>query len=194
MCQQQLGFISHKYESGKLGCAAIGNLNGDPGGASYGAYQLAAGVGTLQAYLKESKYYTTFAGLKPGSLSFNEKWRSMAKDTAFCQSQHAFIKKTHFDPVLKYWVGHHGLESNCVIDEALFSMSVQHSYKGCVKIMDAAEQYIQSDYDDHDAVSALYKARNNYITRLTLPDNIKKALHNRYRAEMADVLNITIQD
>ncbi len=185
-----LGDLVAKYESGNAGYDAIGNIPGDPGGASYGRYQLASKVGTLQAFLKASKYYTAFAGLKPGSLSFNDKWRALCKTKEFCDAQFNFIKITHFDPVQKYWISHHDMAVDNAINEALWSMSVQHSYSGSCRIIDAAEQHIPADYFTDDAITALYNARSAYVSGLSLPDKIKIALHNRYKNEMHDVLQI----
>ncbi len=188
-----LGDLTSKYESGNKGYDAISSTPGDPGGASYGKYQLASKVGTLQAFLKFSKYYLDFAGIKPGTPSFANKWIAMCKISSFRDAQHAFIKVTHFDPVMKYWLGC-GFTCSPMIDEAIWSMSVQHSLTGCQKIIDAAELDIPQSYEDADAIKYLYKCRDEYINNIKLPDNIKLSLHNRYKNEMKDILNINIED
>ncbi len=190
MCKNKLGFISQKYESGKLGCGAASSGKDDPGGVSYGTYQLASNTGTLQKFLKASKYYLKFAGMAPGSTAFNAKWKELANDIAFCDAQHNFIKATHFDPVVKLYAVALELARSCAIDEALWSMSVQHSYAGVVKIIDAAEAAIPDNYTDIDMIHALYKARSNYISGLNLKDNIKASLLKRYKAEMAEIIKI----
>ncbi len=189
MCNNNINFISKKYESGNAGYDAVSNLTGDPGGVSYGAFQLSSAAGTLQKFLKASKYYLKFKGMAPGSATFNAQWKLMCADKLFCDAQDNFIKITHFDPVSKYW-DKIGLAHSCAIDSALFSMSVQHSYAGCMKILDAAEAAIGTDYTDDDAIKALYAARSKYVSGLSLPDNIEKSLLNRYIAEEALVHNI----
>ena len=68
-----LGDVSAKYESGNGGAKTISSGTGDPGGVSYGSYQLASKTGTLEAFLKASGYNKDFAGLTPGTSLFNEK-------------------------------------------------------------------------------------------------------------------------
>lgn len=97
-----LGETSKLFESGKGGAGTISGGNGDFGGASYGTYQLASKTGTLQQFLKNSKYGDQFSGLKPGSPEFNARWKDVAKnDPQFSAAQHDFIKATHFDPAMR---------------------------------------------------------------------------------------------
>ncbi len=192
MCEsQRLGFISKKYESGNLGCAAISSGKNDPGGVSYGSYQLSSNAGTLLAFIKPSAYAKAFDKYKPGTKEFNGVWLKLAADPAFCEAQHTYIKETHFLPVAMYYektVTHITEEA---VHEALWSMSVQHSYKGCCKIIDAAYEMLSEEFDDKNIVESLYKARTNYIEGIAgLPDVTKKALINRYTKELAEVLQL----
>ncbi len=180
--------ISMKYESnGKWD--AISNIPNDPGGASYGPWQLASKTNTLSAFLKASKYYLQFAGIKPGTVAFDNKWKLMTADQVFRDAQLKFIIDTHFMPVAKYYDSLQ-LHRCAMLDSALFSMSVQHSFNGNKKIIDAAEAALPNNYDDEDIIKLLYKYRIDYIDKLNINDNIKSALHNRYINEIKDVLNI----
>src|SRR5947207_15260265 len=72
-----LGKLSEKYESGARGPATVSTGVGDPGGVSYGTYQLSSKVGRADAFVK--KYYPTeFEGLKAGTDDFTKKWKSLA--------------------------------------------------------------------------------------------------------------------
>lgn len=189
MCNDQLGQISAKYESGNRGCAAIGNIPGDPGGTSYGIYQLATKTGTLTQFLKTSKFKDKFDALTPGSKDFNTMWLNCATNPLFCDEQHTFIYNTKFVPVAKYWTQTLQLETSDAIDEALWSIGVQHgSFK---KILDAAFDLIPDTYDDKACINALYDARANYVANLTtLNPMIKRSLNNRYVLERQDVLRL----
>lgn len=182
-----LGDVSGKYESGNKGFDAIANNSQDPGGASYGKWQLAARTGTLNNFLKSSGYVAQFNNLTPGSQAFNNKWIELCKTQAFCDAQYNFIKDTHFEPVHRYWCNMVQLSDNGAIDEVLWSIAVQHSYKGCCKIMDNAEVNIPNKYTDLDCIEQLYNARIDYVKGLKLSSNILNSLLNRYKNECNDV-------
>ncbi len=191
MCTQITGWVSAKYESGGLGCGAVSTGHSDPGGVSFGTYQLSSTAGTLQKFLAASKYYLKFAGMPAGQSAFNAQWKHLAAtDPLFCQAQHDFIKATHFDPVRTYFLTK-GDTSSCAIDEALWSASVQHGYVGNKIIIDNAYNNICDNYTDIDLIKSLYHARNNYIDGIAaLSDAMKLSIHNRYTAELADILSI----
>ena len=102
----KLGQTSKQYESsGKVGTVSTGY--GDPGGISYGIYQISYNAGTLGKYLKWSKYADEFKGLTPNSEAFQKKWKDIAKKdpVAFEKDQHDFIQATHYEPQLKFLKG-----------------------------------------------------------------------------------------
>ena len=98
-----LGKTSKRYESGSGGPATISSGVGDPGGISYGSYQLSTTKGTLAEYLKYSDNYNhAFDGLKPKTKEFDQKWKELANnDPQFHQSQHEFIASKHHQPQLQ---------------------------------------------------------------------------------------------
>ncbi len=72
-----LGKLSEKYESGGRGPGTVSSGKGDPGGVSYGTYQLASKIGRADEFVK--KYYPDeFAGLKGGTEEFTKKWKELA--------------------------------------------------------------------------------------------------------------------
>src|SRR5437868_13354131 len=75
----KLGSLSEKYESGNRGPGTVSTGKGDPGGVSYGTYQLSSRVGRADAFVK--KYYPEeFKGLKAGTPDFTARWQKLAKD------------------------------------------------------------------------------------------------------------------
>src|SRR3990167_4788365 len=123
--QASLGSVSQKYESGNAGPGMISSGRGDPGGVSYGTYQLASKTGTLNSFLRQSGYSKDFQGLSPGTSGFNQQWKKLAQDPKFAEAQHSYIKRTHYDRMrtkddqLEY-------PDTDAVNEALWSMGVQH--------------------------------------------------------------------
>src|SRR5205085_6540797 len=100
----QLGVLSEKFETGGRGPGTVSGGVGDPGGVSYGSYQMASKIGVVARYIADPDFpfRAQFAGLQPGTAPFTAKWKEIAANQrdAFQASQHAFIKKTHFDPLV----------------------------------------------------------------------------------------------
>ena len=77
----ELGQTSKHYETGGRGASTVSSGIDDPGGVSYGSYQMTSQVktkegnvivgGTVAAFVKKSKYTDDFAGLTPGSADFS---------------------------------------------------------------------------------------------------------------------------
>lgn len=181
-----LGDISAKYESGKSGPGTISSGRGDPGGVSYGTHQLASKTGTLQRFLRESGYGDQFAGMSPGTQPFNAKWKELAQDSAFGDAQRNFIKKTHYDPLRQY-ASSRGIMDHPAVNEALFSMGVQHG--GAKRIIDRAG--ITEDDDPSTAIQKLYDARRSYVSGVGgLSSTMKQSLMRRYDSELQDVMGL----
>src|SRR6516165_2314194 len=87
-----LGKLSEKYESGGRGPATVSTGVGDPGGVSYGTYQLASKIGRADEFVRQY-YPEEFKGLKGGSPEFTKKWKELAdKDpTGLRKNEHEFI-------------------------------------------------------------------------------------------------------
>ena len=94
-----LGKLSTKYETGNRGPATVSSGKGDPGGVSYGSYQLASKIGRADQFV--TRYYPDeFRGLKGGTDEFTKKWKELAaKDPAgLKKNEHEFIRVTHYQP------------------------------------------------------------------------------------------------
>ena len=181
-----LGSVSAKYESGGRGVDVVSSGRGDPGGVSYGAHQLASKTGTMAAYLKSpegQQYAASFSGLSPGSPEFSAAYKQIAAQdpTGFAESQKAFITRTHYDPVAAHAQKMGYDTSDPKVQEALYSMSVQHG--GAKKIVSAAGSGEGKSAEDQ--VKALYAQRSQYVTNLGQGN-----LVSRYQKEQRDVLAI----
>lgn len=178
----ELGDLTKKYESGNLGPAAISNDPGDPGGASYGTYQLSANTGTLDSFLRHSGYLDAFVGLKSGTLDFNREWELECNDPKFVQAQHDFIQSRLYQPVRDY-ATIVSIMATTAINETIWSMAVQH---GRAKhIIDMAATHESWDVQDETAtINCLYDARCDYVDSLGM-----SYLKIRYHSERKDILN-----
>lgn len=191
-----LGAISKRFESGRGGVATISSGKGDPGGKSYGEFQLASKTGTLQSFLESSegkpfaeKYNLRTADI--GTEEFDKNYRIAASEdtTKFAAAQKAFITRTHYEPV-KNLAQQMGFNVNDRrVQEALFSQSVQHGFAGNRKILEAAASSAKGTPEEQ--VRAIYKARSEYVSGQTqIPQQTREAILGRYEAEQAAVQQI----
>lgn len=187
----EVGSISGKYESGTRGVATVSTGKDDPGGVSYGKFQLASKTGTMAAFLRSGEgkeYGRRLAGLRPGSHQFSQKYITIVNNDAegFHKAQHAFIERTHYNPVKNY-ANSKGIDtSSKALQEALWSQSVQHGLNGNKVIINNA---VASGVDDEEAlIKSIYQSRANYVGKLSLSGNVKQSLMNRYSSESSDVL------
>lgn len=187
-----LGQTSKLFESGKGGAGTVSSGKGDLGGASYGTYQLSSSQGTLQQFLKSSKYDDQFAGLQPGTPEFNAKWKDVAKaDPEFGNAQHDFIKQTHFDPQMaKLAKGGIDLSGRgAAVQDAVWSTSVQFGGKSSL-IEKALAGKDVSKLSDADIVSAIqdYKVVNNDKLFASSSAGVRAGTANRAAAEKGQLL------
>lgn len=190
-----IGVVSAKYESGNKGVHTVSSGRGDPGGVSYGAYQLASKTGTMTTFLNSSngsQYREQFSGTKPGTEAFNNIYAKIAAQDpqGFNEAQHLFIKRTHYDPVASIASSLGINTSNRAIQEALWSQSVQHGRKGNIKILNGAMKLANPD-NNSDMLRAIYNSRSNYVRGLSINSDTKSSILNRYNNELNDVLSIS---
>ena len=171
----EIGELAEKYEVSGRGPGFISNGDSwDPGGDSYGSYQLATKVGTLQAYLKTSlPFVSELNQFKIKSAPFNAKWKAIAKEHAeeFKQSQFDFVRTISYDPCRRY-ANDVGISDSLAINSCLFSTSNQSG--GWKKILNAAG--IQPFDDEATQVNKLYDARATYFKGLKLSAKLKAAI------------------
>ena len=192
-----LGSLSAKYESGNRGAGTVSSGKGDPGGVSYGLYQLSSKAGTAAKFikfLKRKEFSYLFEGLfehKPGTKEFSAAWRKQAKSMkTFWMDQHYFIKATHYDPV-RSWATKCGLIDHPVVNQVLWSIGVQHGKAKNIitTACRGAEEFRKKE--PRAVINSLYIAREAYVKRLrSLSPRIKKSLLNRYKNEHKDALEM----
>lgn len=189
-----LGDISSKYESGNKGFEAISNIPNDPGGASYGKYQLSSKTGTLTAFLREFDYEKDFEGAKPGTPEFNQKWVSKVKaDKDFCIAQWQYIRNTKFQPISNHAYKELHFPKCAAVDELLWSLSVQHG-RWAVILQRVAKKSDPRAMTQEEAIKRIMDERVLYVNNLkSLDQPIKNALNKRYRLELTDLLLLEAQ-
>jgi len=114
-----------------------------------------------------------FAGLDPTVRggTFGNVWKSIAAQDpdAFFDAQHAFIMRTHYDPVVAKVLNATGLDINNrsdAVQDVVWSMSVQHRRAPSL-VIDAIDN-LQGMYDpsapgyDLALISELYNVRVQY--------------------------------
>jgi murein DD-endopeptidase MepM/ murein hydrolase activator NlpD len=130
-----LGKLSERYETGGRGPGVVSTGAGDAGGASYGSYQMTSkpGGGTVKRFVSQPDFpfRDKFAGLVPGSAQFTAAWKQLAQTNRdeFQASQHDYIKKTHFDPLVKKIIDENGvnvLTCSHALQDVIWSTAVQH--------------------------------------------------------------------
>lgn len=195
----EVGVLSEKYETGGRGVGTISSGRGDPGGISYGSWQLSSNAGTLGAYLKSpeaGKYGKQFAGLKINSPEFQKRWKQVAATdpAGFAKSQHDFLLRQNVNPVMSY-AASKGIDiGSKTIQNVLWSQAIQHGLKGNREIIDLAVKKA-SPADTANLVEALYDARATYVAKLPgLQANTKESLIRRYKAEGSDALAMWAQE
>lgn len=129
----ELGSLSAKYETSGRGPGTVSTGSGDPGGVSYGSYQMATKTGTVARFVSqpEFRWRKDFQDLTPGTAAFTSKWKLIAatEPQAFQHAQHAFIKKTHYDLLVARILDEDGLDINGrtrALQNAVWSVAVQH--------------------------------------------------------------------
>lgn len=181
------GDIAAYFESGNhpRSVQTISYNASDPGGKSYGRYQLSVRSGTLKRYISWSRFNAKFQYANPGSKEFDKIWVTISEDEpeTFDKEQYEFISLTHFKPVQRYAKLQGFNTDNFAINEVLFSIGVQHGgFKNiintAVSMRTCAKPSVKEDIEN------LYKARDNYVSRIGLPKSIENALHNRYKKEL----------
>src|SRR5678815_3943944 len=112
----ELGILSAKYETGGRGPGTVSSGVGDPGGVSYGSYQMATKTGTAKRFVTQSSFpwLRDFQNLTPGTADFSSCWKRIANNQTdeFQKCQHEYIKKTHYDLLVAKILSEDSLDTN----------------------------------------------------------------------------------
>lgn len=167
--EARLGGLSERFESGGRGPGTVSSGAADPGGVSYGIYQLASRTGTAARFVaSEGKPWARELAATPGSSGFTAAWRRIAEREAdrFAEAQHAFIKRTHYDPAVKGVREKTGVNLDgfpAAVRDVVWSVSVQHG--GAVKILTAAIASAGAG-NPRALIEAIYAERTAYVLRV----------------------------
>lgn len=201
---RKLGALSERYESGGRGPGTVSGGRGDPGGVSYGTYQLASRTGTVEAFLaSEGKDWASDLSAAPGSPEFTAAWKVIAgrDGKAFGEAQHAFIERTHYRPVIKGVEAASGYDLDAraqALRDAVWSTAVQHG--SALRIVTAAladaDAAARRNTAEHDRalVEAIYERRSRHVLSLAARSvpAVQRTLTNvvlrRYPQERAEAL------
>jgi hypothetical protein len=201
--EHELGKLSEKYESGNRGPGTVSTGKGDPGGVSYGTYQLASKVGRADDFVK--RYYPEpFKGLKAGTDEFTKKWKELAaKDPkGLHANEHAYIKETHYDPQARKLQKELGLDAarrSAAFRDVVWSVAVQHGPN--TSLIVAAVKPLAKDgkldgVSDEAMVRAIYAERGRkdkdgkLVHFRRVSDDWIPGLTRRFENELKDALGM----
>ncbi len=202
-----LGKLSEKFETGGRGASTVSGGQGDPGGVSYGSYQMTSrpAPGTAGRFVSQSDFpfRDRFRNLAPGSKEFSSAWKKLAaeKPQEFQAVQHEFIKRTHFDPLVAKIMAAHNLDvtkRSHTLQDVIWSTAVQHGPKSSIPNVAISNLGIQPENSDFDRrlIIAIYAERGRkradgklaHFTRAS--PAVQKGVANRFKTEQSDALKL----
>ena len=200
---EELGALSAKYETGGRGPGTVSTGKGDPGGVSYGSYQMASKMGTVTRFVTQQGFpwAKDFANLAAGSAQFSSVWKRIAAEQtdAFQAAQHAFIKKTHYDLLAAKVLTGDNLDVNSrsrALQDVVWSTAVQHGgatpivHRACARL---ACKSTDPDYDEQ-LIRAVYaergkkKADGNLAYFSKSSPSVQASVAKRFKSELQDAL------
>lgn len=203
----RLGALSERFESGGRGPGTVSPGAGDPGGVSYGIWQLSSRTGTVAAFLaaEGARWSAEFGRARPGSAEFTAAWQAIAEREAeaFAEAQQTFIERSHYRPAVAAVLRQTGLDLDggpAALRDAAWSVAVQHGAAG--RILAAAVAAADADLPrgdpgyDRRLVEAIYAERTAYVQRVAARSSapvrrmLEGIVRNRYPAERAAALRM----
>ncbi len=203
-----LGSLSKRFESGKDGIAAIGYDR--TGGTSYGSYQIASKVGSMENFLKMAqredpdiaKMLREAGPANTGSRhgAMPDAWRKLAKEEPerLDALQKKFIHETHYAPAARKIEERTDIDTknlSSATQEVLFSTAVQHGPSGAARIFSRAAA-AAGDVNDKDfeknLIDRVYDIRKGQFGTST--PSVQAAARNRMVAEKDLALNMLQQN
>lgn len=200
---EALGALSAKYETGGRGPGIVSTGSGDPGGVSYGSYQMATKMGVPAKFVTQPGFpwAKDFQGLAPGTAQFTAVWKRIAADQTdeFQKAQHGYIKKTHYDLLAAKILSDDDLDVNTrshAVQDVVWSTAVQHGgatpivHRACASVTLAKtdpkydEQLIRAVY----AERGRRKADGNLAYFSKSSPNVQTGVANRFKNELQDAL------
>jgi murein DD-endopeptidase MepM/ murein hydrolase activator NlpD len=200
-----LGTLSAKFETGGKGPGTVSSGAGDPGGVSYGSYQMATKTGTVKRFVTQSDFpwRNEFQNLVPGTAGFTARWKEIAKNEPgkFQDEQHEFIKRTHFDLLVAKVQNEDHFDitkRSHAVQDAVWSTAVQHG--GNTPIIHRALANVNASPTDANfdrlLISAIYTERGKrrgdgklaYFPSSS--PGVQQGVANRFKNEESDALKM----
>jgi hypothetical protein len=194
----ELGTMSAKYESGSAGSMAVGRDRS--GGTSYGKYQIASKVGSMDAFLKllekndpEAYARLMASGDQDAGIQgqFAQEWKKLVSEGRIQKSEREFAVEKIFQPAMK-GIKDQDLSKmigeNKGLQEMMFSMAIQHGPGGAPAILNKVyKKGMKAD----ELVNAAYEERGadkgqRYFSKST--ENERAGVVSRFGRERQDVL------
>ena len=198
-----LGALSAKYETGGRGPGTVSTGAGDPGGVSYGSYQMATKMGTVARFIAQAGFPWSkdFQGLAPGTAQFTAVWKRIAANQTddFQHAQHSFIKATHYDLLCAKVLADNKVDINSrsrAVQDVIWSTAVQHG--GATPIIGRAIANLSCALADpaydKQLICAIYAERGRKKPDGTLAyfsksaPSVQAGVSRRFRDEQVDAL------
>lgn len=200
-----LGDLSSKYESnGNPGLISSGK--GDPGGKSYGCYQLSSKAGSLQDFIRwADRHYPWIGTTIRHSPDIDSGWRECARldRPEFAAAQWAYIKARYYDTAAGSLAqaGFHAEKHSYAMRDVIWSRAVQYGTGRIVKMWQEAckSMYNGKDYTgypnvtyvddkrfDYDLIVAIYKVSKAWIRA----ESVRVGLERRFKDECSEALQM----
>lgn len=207
-----LGGLSASYESnGNPGCVSSGA--GDLGGISYGAYQLASNVGSVDEFIQwgmnQNGFYADYANslnkYDVNSDAFIREWKSLAETdyNGFLQMQHDYIKSEYYDTACRYLAneGFHADNHSDALKDVIWSRAVQYGPGNVVDLFNEALRYVPGYTEewnlswvdakrfDYDLIVGVYESNktDEWISD-ALSEDVREGVYNRMEEEKQEAL------
>jgi len=205
----ELGILSAKYETGGRGPGTVSSGAGDPGGVSYGSYQMATKTGTAKRFVTQSDFpwLQDFQNLTPGTADFSACWKRIATNQtdAFQKCQHEFIKRTHYDPLAAKILSDDDVDVNTrttTLQNVVWSTAVQHG-PGTPIVHRALANVSSKPSDpqyDEQVIRAIYAERGRkkpdgnlaYFGKSS--PSVQAGVANRFKSELQDALSMLAKE
>jgi murein DD-endopeptidase MepM/ murein hydrolase activator NlpD len=201
----ELGILSAKYETGGRGPGTVSSGAGDPGGVSYGSYQMATKTGTAKRFVAQSSFpwLQDFQNLTPGTSDFSACWKKIATNQTdeFQKCQHEYIKKTHYDLLVAKILSEDSVDINTrsnALQNVVWSTAVQHGpgtpivHRACATL---SCKQTDPQYDEQ-LIRAIYAERGRrkpdgnlaYFGKSS--PSVQTGVANRFKNELQDALKM----
>lgn len=199
------GGLSAQFESGGEGVGAVGYDR--MGGTSYGLYQISSRQGTFKEFLKFldqedsalAERLRAAGSPDTGSRSGGvpEAWKSIAAEDAehFAELQHDFIRKTHFEPVLRDVEKTLGVRKlSDAMKEVVWSTAVQHGPNGARRLFSQAAERVgnSGELDERALIRDIYALRKEQFG--SSDGSVREAVRRRLDTERELALNLAGKD